>query len=225
MQKLQGVLAIALAGVFLAPAQQGETWTSVFRLEGDQLVSTGRNPYFILEPGYRLELAGGSRQLVITVLDETPVVSNVETRVVEERESENGELVEVSRNFFAISQRTNSVFYFGEAVDKYKDGKITGHEGSWTAGYNNARFGLMMPGMPLLLARYYQEISLGVAQDRAEIVGVSEDVTTPAGEFQRVLKVRETTPLVPAQREYKYYAWGVGLIQDGDLRLVKAGKQ
>lgn len=224
MQKIQGVLAIVLAGAYLAPAQRDDAWTSVFRIEGDSLLATGRNPYFILEPGYRLELAGGNVQLVITVLDETPEVDGVETRVVEERESVNGQLVEVSRNYVAISQRTNSVFLFGEMVDKYKDGKITGHEGSWTAGYNSARFGMMMPGIPLLQARYYQEISLGVAQDRSEIVGLSETVTTPAGEFQRVLKVRETTPLVPAQREYKYYAWGVGLIQDGDLRLVKAGK-
>lgn len=217
-----------LAGLSLAPAQaraqRDDAWTSVFRIDGDSLMSTGRNPYFILEPGYRLELAGGNVQVVITVLDEKQIVNGTETRVVEERESVNGQLVKVTRNFYAIGQRTNSVFLFGEVVDEYKDGKITGHEGSWTAGHNNARFGMMMPGVPLLQARYYQETSLGVAQDRSEIVGLSETVTTPAGEFQRVVKVRETTPLVPAQREYKYYAWGVGLVQHDDLRLVKAGK-
>jgi hypothetical protein len=213
-----------LVGAFLAPVQRDDEWTSVFRIEGDSMLTTGRNPYFILEPGYRLELAGGNRQLVITVMDETPEVNGVETRVVEERESVSGALVEVSRNYYAISQRTNSVFCFGQVIEQYKDGKITGQKGSWTAGHNSARFGMIMPGIPLLQARYYQEISLGVAQDRSEIVGLSETVTTPAGEFQRAVKVRETTPLVPAQREYKYYAWGVGLIQDGELRLVKAGK-
>jgi hypothetical protein len=135
----------------------------------------------------------------------------------------NGALVEVSRNFYAVSQRTNSVFCFGEVVERYKDGKVTGKMG-WTAGHNSARFGMMMPGIPLLGARYYHETSLGVAQDRAEIVGLSETVTTPAGEFQRVIRMRETTPLVPARREFKYYAWGVGLVQYGELKLVKAGK-
>ena len=54
--------------------------------------------------------------------------------MVEERETEDGELVEVSRNFFAICEETNSVFYFGEEVDDDEDGEIVGHEGAWLAG-------------------------------------------------------------------------------------------
>src|SRR5262245_57995974 len=99
-------------------AAQEEGWTSEFRVEPGELVSTGRNPFFVLEPGYQLVLEGDGDQLVITVLDQTRVVAGVETRVVEERESEKGQLAEVSRNFFAISKRTNSVFYFGEEVDE-----------------------------------------------------------------------------------------------------------
>ena len=82
-----------------------------------------------------------------------------------------------------------------------------------------------MPGMPLLSAKYYQEIAPGVAMDRAEIVGLGETVKTPAGEFRNVLKVLETTPLEPGVREFKYYANGIGLIQDGDLRLIKYGSK
>ena len=69
-----------------------------------------------------------------------------------------------------------------------------------------------------------KEIAPGIAMDRAEIVGLNETVKTPAGEFKNVLKVLETTPLEPGVREFKYYASGVGLIQDGDVRLVKYGK-
>ena len=47
-----------------------------------------------------------AEELVISILNETKVVDGVKTRVVEERESEDGELVEVSRNYFAISART-----------------------------------------------------------------------------------------------------------------------
>jgi hypothetical protein len=36
--------------------------------------------------------------------------------------------------------------------------------------------------------------------------------------------VEETTPLEPGVKEYKYYAAGVGLVQDGSLKLVKYGK-
>ena len=50
---------------------------------------------------------------------------------------------------------------------------------------------------------------------------MSERVTTPAGVYTNVLKIEETTPLEPGQREYKLFARGVGLIQDGELTLVK----
>ena len=35
-------------------------WTSAFLTEPDELASTGRNPYFILEPGHTLVLEGVS---------------------------------------------------------------------------------------------------------------------------------------------------------------------
>src|SRR5438477_12335499 len=139
-------------------SQPDQSRTQQFSVDNGELTATGRNPYFILEPGFQLVLEGGRVRLVITVLAETRQVNGVETRIVEERETNGGEPVEVSRNFFALSKRTNSVFYFGEDVDKYKNGKVVSHEGAWLAGDRGARFGLAMPGLPLLNARYYQEI-------------------------------------------------------------------
>ncbi len=203
-------------------------WVDAFGVSKADLRPTGRNPYFILEPGYQLVLEGdGGERLVITVLDETQSIDGVETRVVEERETKTGQLVEVSRNFFAISVVTKDVYYFGEDVDVYGNGKVVNHEGAWRAGAKGARFGLMMPGAPTVGARYYQEVAPKVAMDRAEIVAMdaADDVfaTTPAGTFRHVLRVEETTPLEPGAREFKYYARDIGLIQDGSLKLVKAG--
>jgi hypothetical protein len=59
--------------------------------------------------------------------------------------------------------------------------------------------------------------------DRGEILSVTEAVQTPAGRFKDCVKVEDTTPLEPKVKEYKYYAPGVGLVQDGDLVLVKYG--
>jgi hypothetical protein len=222
------VVLLALFSLAAAPSEDkredDHKWTSSFPLEKDELVSMGRNPYFILEPGYVLELDGGDEHLTITVLNETRLIEGIETRVVEERETKGGKLVEVSRNFFAISKRTNSVFYFGEEVDMFKDGNMVNHEGAWLAGKKDARFGLMMPGVVLLGGRHYQEIAPKVAMDRAEIVSMEETFKTPAGEFKSCLKVEETTPLEPDVKEYKLYAPGVGLVQDGALRLIKFGK-
>lgn len=203
---------------------QDSAWTDQFAVTPRELRSTGSNPYFILESGYQLVLEDGRGRLTVTVLPQTRVVDGVETRIVEERETSGDTLVEVSRNYFAISERTNAVFYFGEEVDIYRNGVITSHEGGWLAGVGGARFGLMMPGLPLLGSRFYQEIAPGVAMDRARIVALADTLATPAGTFTGVLRVEETTPLEPGVREFKYYAPGVGLIQDGSLKLVRYGR-
>jgi hypothetical protein len=197
-------------------------WTMDFSMEKDALISRGRNAYFILEPGYQLVLEEGKERLVITVLDETKQVDGIETRVVEERETDDGQLIEVSRNYFAISKRTGNVYYFGEDVDIYKNGRVASHDGSWLSGVDGAQFGLMMPAVPLLGARYQQEVAPKVAMDRAEIVSVSETFKTPAGEFKNCVKTKETTPL-EEDVAYKQYVAGVGLVQDGKLLLVRFG--
>lgn len=206
------------------PKDDDTSWTTEFFVEKGELVSSGRNSFFLLEPGYQLILEGGGERMVKTVLNETKIVDGVETRVLEERETKDDKLVEVSRNYYAISKKTSSVYYFGEEVDIYKDGKITSHEGAWLSGVKGAKFGLMMPGLQLVKGKYYQEIAPGAAMDRAEIVSISETVKTPAGEFKNCLKVEETTPLEPANIGYKYYAPGIGIVKDGKLLLVKYGK-
>lgn len=210
------------------PAKEGsEAWTESFNLETCSFSSTGSNPYFILQPGYRLTLEGTEDEdtirLEITVLNDTRMIGKVETRIIEEREAVNGELIEISRNFYAICTQTNSVFYFGEETDIYEKGEIVSHAGAWRADSAEAKAGLMIPGIVLLGARYYQEIAPGVAMDRAEIVSITETLPTPASTFENCLKTEETTPLEPKSKEYKYYAPGVGLIKDGDLLLTKYG--
>ena len=188
--------------------------------------TTGRNTYFILQPGYQLTLEGIEKNdttlLIITVLNETKKIGGVETRIVEENESVNGKTVEISRNFFAFCKQTGSVFYFGEEVDMYKNGKIINHDGAWAAEGNN-KAGIGLPGLFLLGSRYYQEIAPGIAMDRAEIISINEMLETPAGKYTNVLKIEETTPLEPKDISYKFYAPGIGLIKDGALLLKKYG--
>jgi len=221
------ILVLTIGAAFAAFAQDKATerpFSDSFAVDEKDLATTGRNPYFILEPGYQLVLENKKKKevLVITVLDETRKIGGVETRIIEERETVDGQPKEVSRNFFAICKRSNSVYYFGEEVDEYKDGTVAGHPGAWLHGEKGARFGLMMPGLPLVGARYYQEVAPGVAMDRAEIQSVNDSLETPAGKFEKVLTIEETTPLEP-DRAHKKYAPGIGLLSDGDLKLVKYG--
>ncbi len=224
------VIASVLSGggsIQNSASKEQTAFTDKFDLEKCAFTTTGRNDFFLLEPGYQTILAGvegeDAVQLTITVLPETEKIGAWETRVVEERETENGQLIEVSRNYFALCTQTNSVFYFGEAVDIYENGKVVSHSGAWRADSAQAQAGLMMPGLVLLGARYYQEIAPGVALDRAEIVSLTESLATPAGRFNNCLKTEETTLLEPKAKECKIYAPGVGLIKDGDLLLTHYG--
>jgi hypothetical protein len=220
---------ISIAILFLSFSIQGQDkrpFTDSFNINSCTFSTRGWNTYFILQPGYQLVLegveGGDTARLVITVLDETKMINGIETRVVEENESENCKTIEISRNFYAYCEETGSVFYFGEEVDIYKEGKIVSHGGAWIAGGNN-KAGVIIPGLCLLGARYYQEIAPGIAMDKAEVISISETYKIPAGNFTGCLKTEETSVLNPKEREFKHYAPGIGLIQDENLKLVKFG--
>ena len=231
MKRLYFILQLMVAGIVTAPAQQtaseqGKKFTRDFDVRNCTFETTGRNHFFILDPGYQLVLKGVQGKdtsiLTITVLKEVREVRFTQTRVVEERETKNGKLTEVSRNYFSFCRESGTVFYFGEEVDNYKNGKIMNHAGSWLA---EADFlpGVEMPGLLLLGARYYQEVASGVAMDRAEVISLSETITTPAGTFPECLKTEETSALNPNENEYKIYAPGIGLVKDEEMVLVSYG--
>jgi hypothetical protein len=202
-------------------------FTNDFNMDNYTFSSSGRNMYFILEPGYQLVLEGKNEnktiRLEITVLDEIRKIGDIETRILEEKEMENGKVIEISRNFLAFCEGTSDIFYFGEETDIYKNGEIVDHKGAWRADEENCKAGILMPGRVLLGARYCQEYAPSKAMDRAEIISVTETKQTPVGKFMGCLKTMETSGLNPKEKEYKLYAPFIGLIQDEDLLLVKHG--
>ena len=224
--RLIGLSLLVIAVSAASAAADDNGFVDHFDVKPDNFVSVGRSEYFILEPGfqhvYEGEEDGKSGKLIISVLDETKTLDGVEARVVEEREWSDGKIIEVSRNFFAIDKSTSDVYYFGEDVDMYKNGKITGHEGGWHHGENGAHYGMFMPAKPQVGQKFYQELAPKVAMDRFEVVSMSETVKVPAGTFEKCLKARETTPIEKGTG-YKIYAPGIGLIVDGGLKLVKQG--
>jgi len=69
-----------------------------------------------------------------------------------------------------VKERTNNIYYFGEAATQYQNGQVVGNSGSWESGVNGAHFGMLMPGTVLLGARFQQEVAPGIALD--QITGV-----------------------------------------------------
>ncbi len=198
-----------------------------FDMDAYTFSTRGRNQYFILEPGYQLILEGSDGEdrvrLEITILEDTEWIGNIETRVMEEKEMGNSEIVEISRNFVAFCIETSDIFYFGEDVDIYEDGQVVNHEGAWRADQKNCKAGILMPGRTLIGARYYQELAPGVAMDRAEIISTDEQQETPSGWFDHCLKTLETSALNLQEKEYKFYAPNIGLIREENLLLVSHG--
>ncbi len=202
---------------------QGRTeWQSTFSVDKRISEFRGPNPYFNLSPGYQLSYTHKKDAEVVTVLNETRVIDGVTTRVVEDRESHDGKLAELTQDYYAIDSVTNDVYYFGEDVDVYKNGKVVDHEGSWMSGVKNAKFGLMMPAKPVVGQRFYQEQAPGVGMDRAEIKSNNASLVTPAGKFTNVVYVVENSPLETGSSK-KWYAAGVGPVKDDDMVLVKYG--
>ncbi|HZI94361.1 MAG TPA: hypothetical protein VFE84_08970, partial [Patescibacteria group bacterium] len=138
--KLSAVLfALCASGpVSAQAAKKAPQFTDDFRLQDCTFSSVGANPYFIVQPGYQTVFKGLEDGVAvvntITVLNQTLELGGVETRVIEERETHDGQLAEVSLNYFAICTETNSVFYFGEDVDIYDGGVIVAHDGTWHHG-------------------------------------------------------------------------------------------
>jgi hypothetical protein len=195
-------------------------WREDFNVNKANLMPTGNNPYLSIQPGKITKMKSGIDTLTVTILPQTKLVDGVKVGVLEERETKDGKLIEISLNYFATDKETGDVYYFGEDVDNYKDGKIINHESAWHAGEKGARFGLMIPGKPQKGDKYYQEIAPKVALDRVEIVSTDETVKTPAGTFEHCLHLKETTPL-EADVSHKYYAPGIGMIKDDEFELAE----
>jgi hypothetical protein len=182
------------------------------------------NPFFPLPVGHRVVLEGeegGGHLLVqITSLDETETVAGVETRVVEEYEAKKGQVVEISRNFFAQAE-DGTVCYFGEDVDIYDgDGNVTSHSGAWRAGEGENQPGVFMPTTLEVGLAFQQEVAPGIAEDQAKVIALGEATEVPAGTFEETATMRDGSPLDGSSGE-KVYARGIGLIVDGAARLTR----
>jgi hypothetical protein len=144
----------------------------------------------------------------------------VDSLVVEDREFEDGKLTEVTLDYFAQSD-DGAVYYLGEDVDEYENGKVTGHSGAWLYGVHTQRPGVLMPAHPRVGDKFKSEDVPKITTEDDEVLSVNETVTVPAGKFQNCIKIKEV--LSDGGTEYKYYAPRVGCVRelpvDGDVPL------
>jgi hypothetical protein len=185
------------------------------------------NPYWPMSPGTKwvyseTDTKGTNQKVVVEVTDQTKMIANgIEARVVRDTVTENGAPVEITDDWYA-QDKAGNIWYLGEHVTNYKNGKVVGHGGSFEAGVDGAQPGIAMPADPDPGLSYRQEYYKGEAEDKAAVITIGEEqVQVPLGYFDKgVLMTRDLVPTEPKVQELKFYAPNVGPLlsvhTDGD---------
>ena len=197
-------------------------------------VTGATNPYFSLTPGHTHVLRGSGGEeneiVVVTVTDEVltlfdgvncRLVVDIVLEVDDEGESE---AVEVTDDYYA--QNINGdVHYCGEVSRNYEDGLLVDLDGSFMAGVDWAKSGILIKYAPVTSgdgSAHRQEFLLGEAEDVIQYVSVDanqeeeyEDepivnATYPCG--GECVKTEEFIPPEPSDGEYKYFIAGIGFV-------------
>ena len=184
-------------------------------------VSTIDNPLFPLTPGTTLIYEGvtekGNEHVEVKVTHNTKVIFGVNCVEVRDTGTVNGVLEEDTLDWYA-QDKDGNVWYFGEnSVEYNTSGEIISLEGSWKAGVNGAKPGIIMKANTQVGDIYRQEFAPGSAEDMAEVIGLNESVSVNSVTYNNCLKTQEFSPLEPDVFEHKFYAPGVGNIQTVDV--------
>ena len=175
------------------------------------------NPYLPQVPGtvYRLrsETPDGVEINVITITRDTKQILGVTVTVVHDQVFLDGELTEDTFDWEAQDKQGN-VWYFGEDTKELENGQVVSTEGSWEAGVNGARPGIIMLARPKTGLTYIQEDAPDVAEDRAKALSLKSRVDVPYGSFDHCLQTQEWSLLEHGVREHKFYCPGVGLVEE-----------
>ena len=178
------------------------------------------NPFFPLVPGttfhYEGEFEDGVETNDVIVTGDTRVILGITAVVVHDLVYLEGELIEETFDWYAQDLDGN-VWYLGEDSREIEAGEVVSTAGSWEAGVNGAKPGIVMKADPQVGDRYYQEFLLGEAEDEARVVAVNQTVTVPFGTFNGCLQTEDFTRLEPDAREHKFYCPGIGFVMEEAL--------
>jgi hypothetical protein len=194
--------------------------------EPTRFVTRVDNPWFPLRPGttyvYRGSKDGQPSRDVFKVTRATKVIQGVRCTAISDRLYKRGRLAERTTDWYA-QDRAGNVWYFGEdTAELAPNGKVKTTEGSWKAGVNGARAGILVPAHPRIGQSARQEYYKGHAEDHFRVVSLSASVRTPAASSGRALLTEEWTPLEPGVLDHKVYVRGVGTVSE---RTVKGGSE
>lgn len=185
------------------------------KIDTQNFVSEVTNPYFSLPNGrkwiYEGNAEGEKERIQVEVTNREKFVMGIKMTVVRDRVWVDGELEEDTFDWFA-QDKDGNVWYFGEQVDNYEDGKIVNHDGSWEAGIDGAKPGLIMKANPNVGDSYVQEYLKGEAEDMGEVLGINQTVKIKLKKYSNCLLVKDWNPLEANSSEHKFYSKEVGFL-------------
>lgn len=199
------------------------------------------NPFVSVVAGHTYVLKAGDEgeeTIVVHVTEDTREILGVDCRVVIDiavEESEEGgvyeyEAIEVTDDWFAQDSMSN-VYYCGEISRNFEDGVLRDLDGSFEAGLDFAKSGVLVRNtFPGLGAAHRQEFALGEAEDIIQYLdGAAVPADDEGGENELFpcapggcLETFDFSPLEPEAMELKYYKPGVGFVlavamEDGEI--------
>jgi len=204
------------------------------------------NPYFPLGVGKHWEYRSATQVDTVDVVNETKRIAGVTCIVIRDLVYEGGLIHESTDDWYAPA-KDGSVWYFGEEVKDYeafdgdnpKRAELVSIDGSFKAGRDGAKPGIIALALPTVGDVYLEEFSLGNAEDVTEILSTTYsyghdrvlDENVPAELARRFcagncIVTKNYSLLEPGLFARKYYARGIGTILEVEntgevVQLVK----
>jgi hypothetical protein len=189
------------------------------------------NSYFPLTIGNLWEYAGGTEFNTVEVMNETKLIEGVTCIVIRDIVKDNGDLTEATDDWYAVANDGN-VWYCGEKTqtlesfdgDNPRTPELLSVDGSFKAGRDGDKPGIIFPASPTQGQAYLEEFSLGNAEDATVILSTTYAFGHDAGLDQGVpqqlaerfcsgdcVVTRNFSLLEPGIFARKYYAPGIGV--------------
>lgn len=221
---LAALLAAAACSSSKEAARSSPPPTTTYRpaIDAARFSATVDNPWFPLPVGRTLEYTGSRdgkhAREIVTITANTRTIARVPSRVVRDVLYIDGVLAESTRDYYSQDSAGN-VWYFGEDTAELNDkGAVTSTEGTWHAGVDGAEPGIVMEATPKVGKTMRQEYLKGHAEDFFKVVDLAASTTVPAGTYSPALRTEEWTPLEPDVLSNKYYAKGIGIVHEVDVK-------
>jgi hypothetical protein len=191
---------------------------------------TDPNRYFPLTIGNRWEY-GGAESITVEVLNQTKLIAGVRCIVVRDQVTVNGDLIEDTDDWFA-QNKDGTVWYCGEEVkdfESFEDDdprrpELVSIDGSFKAGRDGDKPGIIFQASPTPGQVYLEEFSLGNAEDVTEVLSTTYafgsnpelDQFVPEPLVERFCSgdcvvTKNFSLLEPGVFARKYYAPGIGV--------------